>query len=322
MKKLREMEVAEAKKYMKEIAFSANREELIAKVLNDTYDPEYPVSDVIEKLFNIASVEPMEEAYYFTPTLPSKEVLTLTSNCNVTHQVVAPATKVELDFIDVVTKDYYICLKDLLKGDTNVLDMYAQDIIEELNRYEIYAMLVLIDAGAVARGNVFTPASGADGLTYKKAYEMKKAIRKYGAKMVLVTGANVTEDVDLMDYTEDKQRPVKVIDIVDEHIALESLDVSVNGVAKVIIDADVAYLVAVSDSMRNKPGYFVRRKLDGGLVAGSPDTQIVAKQRAILVSGNQKSVDTVDKFARGIAGVEEFGAVLTNSYCVAKFNRA
>lgn len=321
-KKLREMEVAEAKKYLREVAFAGNREELIAKVLNDTYDPEFPVPELIEQIFNVATVEPMEEAYYFTPTLPTKEVFTLSANCNVTHQVIASASKSELAFTDAVTKDYYICLKDLLQGDTNVLDLYAQDIVEELNRYEIYATLALIDAGAVARGNVFTLSSGDSALTYKKAYEMKKAIRKYGAKLVLITGANVTEDVDLMDYVEDKNRPVKVTDIVDVHIPLESLDVEVNGVAKTVIDADVAYLVAVSDSKRNKPGYFVRRKLDGALIAGSPDTQIVAKQRAILATGNMKSVDTVDKFAKGIAGVEEVGMVLTNSYCVAKFTRA
>lgn len=313
-------DVLEAKKRMREIAFASNREELCAKIINDTYDPEFPISEVITEIFNTDSVDAFEDVYYFTPTLPTKEVYLLTSNCDVTHQAVSPSSKNTLTWTDAVTKDYYICLKDLLQGDHNVLDLYAQDIQEELNRYEIYAVLALVDAGAVARGNEFSLDSGQTNLKYSKVYEMKKAIRKYGRKMVLITGANVTEDVELMDYTENLNRPISVLDLVDKHIPIESLDVNVGGVTKDVIDDDKAYLVAVSDSKKNKPGYFVRRKLDGSLIASAPDTTIVNKERAILVTGNNKSVDTVDKFAKGIAGVEEFGAVLTNSYTCAVFD--
>jgi len=322
MKKLREMEMAEAKKYLKEVAFSPNREELVARIINDTYDPEMPVPEVISAIFNVDIVDPMESVYYFVVTAVTKTVLTLTSNCNVTHTPVAPGVKQTLSFTDIVTPDYYICLKDLLQGDTNVLDLYGSEINEELNREEIYAALLLIDAAAVARGNVFGLDTPDTTLTYKKVYEMKKAIRKYGKKLVLITGANVTEDVDLMDYSEDKERPIKITDLVDVYLPIESLSVTVNGVAHDLIDEDVAYLVAVSDSKNNKPGYFARRRLDGALVAGSPDTQIVDKQRAILATGNMKSVDTVDKFAKGLAGVEEIGMVITNSYTCARFTRA
>jgi len=313
-------DVLEAKKKMRELAFNPNREEVIARIINDTYDPELPIPEMISEVFNTDSVDAYEDVYYFLPTLPTKEVYVLSENCNVTHAAVSPTSKQTLSWTDAVTKDYYICLKDLLQGDHNVLDLYAQDIDEELNRYEIYAVLQLIDAGAVARSNEFAPDSTDTRLTYKKAYEMKKKIRKYGRTFVLITGANVTEDVDLMDYNEDKQRPVSVMDIVDKHIPIEALDVYVDGVVKDVIDEDKAYLVAVSDSKKNKPGYFVRRRLDGALLASAPDTTVVNKERAILSTGNMKSVDSVDKFARGISGVEEFGAVLTNSYTCALFD--
>ena len=314
-------DVLEAKKKMRELVFASNREEQIARIINETYDPEVAIPEVITEVFNTASAEPFEDIYYFTPTLPTKEVYLLTSNCNVTHSEVSPSSKQTLSWTSAVTPDYYICLDDLLQGDHNVLDLYGQDIIEALNRYEIYAVLALIDAGAVARSNVFTLGSGETKLTYTKVYEMKKAIRKYGRKMVLITGTNVTEDVDLMDYNEDKNRPVSILDLVDKHIPIESLDVSVGGVSKDVIDDDKAYLVAVSDSKKNKPGYFVRRKLGGTMVANAPDTTVVAKERAIVATGNMKSINTVDGFARGIAGVEQFGAVLTNSYTCAKFTR-
>lgn len=313
-------EKLEAKKLMQELVYDPNREVALAKIINETYDPELPIDDMIKQVFNTGTAEPFESVYYFLPTLPTKEVYLITSSCAVTHSEVSPTSKQTLSFTSVCTPDYWICLDDLLNGDHNVLDLYGEDIQEALNRYEIYAVLQLIDAGAIARGNTFAPDSAGDGLTYTKAYEMKKAIRKYGRKMVMITGANVTEDVDLMDYNDDKNRRISIMDFVQKHIPIESLSVEIGGVATDVIDEDVAYLVAVSDSKKNKPGYFIRRKLRGALVAKALDTTVVYKERAIIVTGTMKSVDTVDNFAKGVAGIEQFGAVLTNSYTVAKFD--
>lgn len=315
-------EILEAKKLMQKIAMSSNREELIAQTINDVYDPEYPVPELIQKVFNTGSADVSEHVYYFTPVLPTKEVYELSANCNVTHSKKQPGTRSELSFTPAVSPDYYVCLQDLLDGDYSVLDFYGEDILEAMNRYDIYSVLQLIDAGAVARSNTFTLDSGSTKFDFPKLVSMRKAIRKYGRKLVLISGQNVTEDIELIDYDADKNRPVTITDIVDEWISLEALDVSVGGVSKDLIDDDVAYLVAVSDSKKNKPGYFYRRKLSGSIIASSPDTQIINKERAILTTGTMKSVDTVDKFAKGIAGVEQIGAVLTNSYCVAKFTRS
>jgi hypothetical protein len=315
-------ELEAAKKQMKQIAFSANREEQLASVLNESYDPELPIPEVIAAIMNTASAEPHEHVYYFTPTLPVKKVFILSGNCNVTQEAVSPATRNDLAFSTIVTPDYYICLDELLNGDMNVLDLYAEDIQEALNREEIYAVLALVDAAAVARGNVFGLDSGKLKLDYPKLVEMRKALRKYGKTLVLITGANVTEDVELMQYDANKYSPVNIKDVVDMWIPLEALDVTINGTPTVIIDADTAYLVAVSDSKKNKPGYFVRRKIDGSILAGLQDTTMVNKERAVIVTGSNKPVGSVEKFAKGIAGLEQVGIVITNSYTCAKFVRA
>jgi len=315
-------ELEAAQKQMKQIAFSANREEQLASVLNESYDPELPVPEMIAAIMNVASAEPHEHVYYFTPTLPVKKVFILSGNCNVTQEAVSPATRNDLAFSTIVTPDYYICLDELLNGDMNVLDLYAEDIQEALNREEIYAVLALVDAAAVARGNVFGLDSGKLKLDYPKLVEMRKALRKYGKTLVLVTGANVTEDVELMQYDANKYSPINIKDVVDVWIPLEALDVTINGTPTVIIDADTAYLVAVSDSKKNKPGYFVRRKIDGSILAGLQDTTMVNKERAVIVTGSNKPVGSVEKFAKGICGLEQVGIVITNSYTCAKFVRA
>ena len=315
-------ELEAAKKQMKQIAFSANREEQLASVLNESYDPELPVPEMIAAIMNTASAEPHEHVYYFTPTLPVKKVYILSGNCNVTQEAVSPATRNDLAFTTIVTPDYYICLDELLNGDMNILDLYAEDIQEALNREEIYAVLSLIDAAAVARGNVFGLDSGKLKFDYVKLVEMRKAIRKYGKTLVLVTGANVTEDVELMQYDANKFQAFNIKDVVDMWIPLEALDVTINGTPTVVLDADTAYLVAVSDSKKNKPGYFVRRKIDGSILAGLQDTTIVNKERAVIVTGSNKPVGSVEKFAKGVAGLEQVGIVITNSYTCAKFVRA
>jgi len=315
-------EVLQAKQQMQKIAVSGNREELIAQTINDVYDVEYPIQELIGKIFNTGSANVGEHKYYFVPKMMDHKVIVLTSDCLVTHQKVSPESRSELSFTPIVTPDYYACLQDLLNGDHDVLGLYAEDIIEALNRKEIKNGLTLIDAGAVARGNVFTLDSGSEKLAFPKLVAMKKAIRKFGKSLVLISGANVTEDIELMDYDADKNRPVSIKNVVDEWIPIESLDVTVDGSPVDVIDDDVAYLVAVSDSKKNKPGYFYRRKISGTMIASSSDTEVVDKERGIIVTGTMKAVDTVDRFSKGIAGIEQIGAVLTNSYTCCKFTRS
>jgi hypothetical protein len=311
--------LAAAKEQMKKIAMSANREEQVASILNESYDPEIPIADMIKAIMNTGSAEPHESVYYFTPTLPVKKVFLLTSNCNVTQEAVTPASKNTLAFTSIVTPSYWICLDDLLNGDMNILDLYAETIQEALNREEIYAVLRLVDAAAVARSNVFGLDSGKTKLDYPKLVEMRKALRKYGRKLVLITGPNVTEDVELMQYDANKFSPVDIKDVVDEWIPVEDLQVTIGGSATDVIDADTAYLVAVSDSKANKPGYFVRRKINATILSGTTDTTMVAKERAVIVSGMIQPLGTVESFSKGLAGFEQVGIVLTNSFTCAKF---
>jgi hypothetical protein len=320
-KQLTREEFVAAQQQMKQIALSANREEQIASIINETYDPELPINEVVSAIMNVGSAEPQESVYYFVPTLPIKKVYILTSNCNVTQEAVVPTSKNTLSFTTIVTPDYYICLDTLLNGDMNVLDLYAEDIQEALNREEIYAVLALVDAAAVARGNVFGLDSGKTKFDYPKLVEMKKAIRKYGKTLVLISGSNITEDIELMQYDANKFQGVNIKDVVDLWIPIESLDVTIGGADTDVISDDIAYLVAVSDSKKNKPGYFIRRKISSA-VAGLMDTTVIAKERAVIVTGTNKPVATVEKFARGIAGLEQVGVVITNSYTCCKFVRA
>jgi len=306
---------------VQKIGKSSNREDLIARTLGDVYDVEIPIPEVIESVFRTERAELGEHVFYMSPENPTKEVFKLTSNCTVTQEKVSPSTRTEVSWTDLISKEYYACIHDLLKGDHDVLSFMAVAIQEAMNREEIYGVLQLIDAGAVANNNVYTLDSGKTKFDYPKLVDMVRSVAKFGKSLVLVTGANVTTDIVLMNYDADKNQAISLASAgISKHIPVEALDVEIGGVNTTVIDEDIAYLVAVSDSAQNKPGVFVRRKLVG--IADAEDTKLVAKERAVISTGNMMNAGAVRKFSKGIAGFEEYSSTLVNSYVVAKFTRA
>ena len=320
IKKMEKITMAKAD--VQKLGRASNREDLIARTLGDVYDVELPVPEVIESVFRVERAEVGEHVYYMSPENPEKAVYKLTSACTVTQEKVSPSTRTEVSWTDLISKEYYACIHDLLKGDHDVLTFMAKAIQEAMDRQEIYGVLQLVDAGAVANANVYTLDSGKTKFDYPKLVEMVRSVAKFGKSLVLITGANVTTDIVLMNYDADKNQAISLASAgISKHIPIEALTVDVDGVSKDVISEDVAYLVAVSDSAQNKPGVFVRRKLAG--IADVEDTVVVAnKERAVISTGNMMNAGAVRKFSKGIAGFEEYSSTLVNSFVVAKFTRA
>lgn len=310
-----------AKEELKRIAVSSDPVYETAKTLSDVYDVELPIPEVIEAIFRTEHAEVGEHVYYLAPEIADKKVLTLTSNCTVTQVKVSPRTRTEVTWTDLMSEEYYVCIPDLLKADHNVLQFYGESIIEAMDRQEVYAILLLVSAGAVSTGNVFTLDSGVDKFDYPKLVEMARSVAKYGRKLVLITGADVTTDITLMNYDADKNQAISLTTAgVEKWIPVEECTVDVDTVSKTVIPANRAYLVAVSDSKNNKPGIFVRRKVANLAVVA--DTEVIAKERIVMMSGNLMNVGSTRKLSKGIAGFEEYSGTLVNAYTIAQFTRS
>lgn len=310
-----------AKEEMRRIARSADPVFEVARTLGDVYDVELPIPEVITAIFRTERAEVGEHVYYLAPEVADKKVLTLTSNCEITQVKVTPRTQTEVSWTDLVSEEYYVCIPDLLKADHNVLQFYGDAILEAMDRQEVYAILQLISAGAVAKGNVYTLDSGDTKFDYPKLVEMVRSVAKYGKSLVLITGADVTTDITLMNYDADKNQAISLASAgITTHIPIEECTVDVNGSTKTVIAANRAYLVAVSDSKNNKPGIFVRRKTS--TLASVSDTEALAKERIAIMSGNLINVGSARKLAKGIVGFEEYSGTLINAYVVAQFTRS
>ena len=289
----------------------------VAKLANKPYDAEIAVPEVIKAIFNTASVDVGEDFDYFAIAPIDKKVFTV-SNGIVTQTNVSVDSENALVFSSYDSDEDYVYLDDILDGKYDPIALRATVQQEALDRLEIKAVTDLVIDGAVAQSNSYAFTSGEEKFTFEKCVEMVRSVAKYGTKLVLITGADVTTDVMLWDFDEDKNRELSIqkAGIAEWH-KLEANAFTHSG-AQVIFPADKALVVAVSDSKSQKPGYFVRRKVSAVAMGQGVD----AKERLIISSGPAKHVGSARKLAIAVLTYERFGAVLSNEYTCAVFKRA
>jgi len=287
----------------------------VATLANKPYDAELPVNDMIKDVFQTGSVDVGEDYDYFAIAPVDKVVYTVSSG-SVTQTNVSVDSENELAFSDYDSEESYVYLADLLGGKYDPIAKKADEQQEVLNRLEVKAVCDLLIAGAVARSNTFAWTSGDSSITFAKLVAMVRSVAKYGSRCVLISGANVTTDVILMDSTEDKNRELTLAKAgIMAHYPIEAFTYT-HSTEMTVLDADKAIIVAISDAKGNKPGHFVRRKV--AQVAMGQD--VSAKERLVISSGPAKHVGSNRKLAIGILTYEMFGAVLTNTYTCAVFN--
>ena len=289
----------------------------VARLANVPYDAELPVSPIIEAVFNVASVEPGEEYDYFVVSPSIKQVYTIDDG-SVTQTKIGAESHGILPFFDYDSEESYIYLKELLEAKYDPIANRVEDQQEVLDRLEVKAVTDLLIAGAFLQSNTYAFTSGDTKLTFEKIVDMVRSVAKYGKKCVLITGSDVTTDVMLMDFDNDKNRETTWEKAgISEWYPIESFGYIEDSAEKVVFPADKALVVAVSDSKKNKPGHFVRRKI----ASVKMDQVVVNKERLVISSGPAKHVGINRKLAIGILTYELFGAVLTNTYTSAVFKR-
>lgn len=298
----------------------SERDLFMARTIGDVYDVEIGVPEVIESIANFERAEVGEHVFFLAPDTITKTVNTIDANCNITQTKVTPNTRTEVTWTDLVSEEVFVCLHEWLKADHKVLQFNAEAIMEAMDRQEIFTVLALVDAGAVAESKVFTLDSGKTKFDYPKLVEMARSIAKFGRELVLITGGNVTTDIQLMNYDADKNQAVSIFDVVSKHIPIEELTVDIDTVTKTVIDPDIAYLVAVADSKRNRSLLVARRKTE--VLSEMADTTSEPKERVIISSGNGMNVGNLRKFAKGFFGAEEYSATSINDKTYAKFTRS
>lgn len=300
-------------------ATAANDTTEQARLLGAVYDKELPVPSVIEAVSDVQRVDEGEKVYYLTPTDPSEKIFTISANCTITENAMSPSTQSELSFTDLISDERYICLHDWIKAQHDVMKLNTDAILENMNRQEEYAVLQLISAAATSAGNTFTLDSGTTKFDFPKLVSMRKALLKYGRNLVLISGSNVTEDIDLLDYDSNKFRNHPIDRVVSTHIPIEAYNVNIDSSNTDVISSDVAYLVAVSDSAARKPILFARRRT--AMLTSLMNVTQETKERVFWVSPPNNTRTSTRKGDVGVTGFGEYGGVVLNTATCAKFTR-
>jgi len=286
----------------------------LAKLANMPYDAEFPIPEVIAEVAKVESVAKGEDYEYFTQSPEVKTVYTI-SNGSVNQTNVTPGSENDLTFNSYSSDEYYVYVEKLLEAKYDPIAIKAEVAMESLDRKEIKDVLDLLIAAAEGQSNTFANDSGDSVIDFEKVVDMVRSVAKYGNKLVFITGADVTTDVILMDYSEDKNREVSLAKAgIAKWVKLEALTYT-HSTSQTVFASDKALLVATSDAKGNRPVHFVRRKVQALETPGQ-------KERIIVAAGPRIQVGANAKWAYAITAMEQFGTVVTNPYCVAVYKKA
>lgn len=283
----------------------------LAKLANVPYDAEVEIPEVISEIAKTDSVAKGEDYEYFTVSPETKRVYTV-SDGSVTQTAVTPGSENDLSFDTYDSDEYYVYIEKLLAAKYDALKIKADASMESLDRLEVKTVLDLLITAAEGQSNTFANDSSDDAIDFEKLVEIVRSLAKYGSKLVLISGSNVTTDLMLMDYNDDKNREVSVEKAqISKWIKLEDFTYT-HSTSQTVFDADKALIIATSDAANQRPVHFVRRKVTS--IDGATE-----KERVVVVAGPGHFVGASRKLAYSTVAFEQFGAVVTNPYAIAVY---
>jgi hypothetical protein len=311
-KQAQAQEILEAK--LQEIASSNGSTVEMAKLANMPYDAELPVPQEIMEVALTDSVAVGEDYDYFAIS-PDGKVVTTISNGSLTNLNVTPDSEAALTFYSYSSDVYNVYLEKILAAKYDAILQQTNKANESLNRKEVGDLVRALFTAAEARSNTYALTSGETKIGRENVRAMVRSLAKYGNKLVMISGGNVTTDLLDLDYDENKQREVTLEKLgINKWLKLEALEYT-HSTTKKVLDENYALVVATSDADAQKCIHFIRRKTKS--IDGSGE-----KERVVVVAGPMVSIDTAQKWAYKVGMMEQYGIVVTNTYVVAAFYNA
>jgi len=294
----------------------------LARIIGEPKDPRRPYPLLVDALCEVDSADPNEYLYYFDVLYDTDKVYTTTSS-GVTTVNVTPDSPTLLTFVDIASPEYYVKITDLATAKERVLARKKITINRAMNAEENKHVIDLLDAAAIARGNLNDLRSGETSFNYRYVIDMIDQIIDYSESYVLVAGTAIDKDIKMMDWKDNKfQSSIEAfkalgIEVVRINQPLTRDDVGPTG----ILNANICYLAGINTEM-GKPLLFVRKRMNeieklGGIISESGDSA----ERLVFVSPNPVQVSTTRYLAVGMTGYEQVIQATINSYAISKFTR-
>ena len=295
----------------------------IARIIGEPKDPRRPYPDLVSAICEVDSADPNEYVYYFDVIFDTDYVISTVATGTTTTNV-TPYTPTLLTFLDIATNEYYIKITDLAISKERVLARKKVTINRSLNAIENQKVVSLLDAAAIARGNLNDLRSGETSFNYRYVVDMIDQIIDYSENYVLVAGTAIDKDIKLMDWKDNKfQSSIEAFKALGIEVVRinEPYTYDASPVTGGVLSANICYLAGVQTEM-GKPLLFVRKRMNeieklGGVISETGDKA----ERLVFVSPNPVQVSTTRYLAVALTGYEQIVAATINSYAISKFTR-
>jgi len=294
----------------------------LARIIGEPKDPRRPYPQLVDALCEIDTAAPNEYVYDFD-VLAETDYIYTTVASGLTQVAVSPDSPALLSFVDLASPEYYVKLTDLANAKERTLARKKATINRALNMEENYRILALLDAAAIARGNLNDLRSGETSFNYQHVIDMIDQVIDYSENYVLVAGTQIDKDIKLWDWKDNKYH--STIDAFNE-LGIKVIRINQplsrdGGGATAILASTVCYLAGVTTEV-GKPLLFVRKQMNeierlGGVITESGDTA----ERLVFVSPNPVTVSTTRYLAVGMTGYEQVALATHNTYAISKFTR-
>ena len=298
----------------------------ISRIIGEPKDPRKPYGyyGVIPDICEIDSALPDDYLYQFDATQETDKIYVVTSTGACTQLNVTPNTPTLVSYVDNVTPEFWIKLKDLASAKEKVLARKKVDINRALDGYEVYSILQALNS-AVQTANDYTIGSGNTSFAYDTLVQMMNGLDDYADNYVLVVSGTIQQDIRLWDWTYNKYTSLATA-LKDLNLKVVRVfgQVYVDDTLKNIIDPNTCYLIG-TQSATGKPILFVRKQLNAmESVGGVVKEDGSAPERWVIVGTNPQWVNasTARYLAVSLIGWGEIAIVVTNPYAIARFVRS
>jgi len=293
----------------------------LARIIGEPRDPRRPYSDLVNALCETDSADPNEYVYEFDVLLETDYIYTTVAS-GLTQLAVSPDTPALISFVDIATQEYYVKLTDLANAKERTLARKKMTIDRALNTEENWRIIQLLDAAAIARGNLNDLRSAETTFNYQHLIDMIDQVIDYSENYVLVAGTQIDKDIKLWDWKDNKfHSMVEAFKDLGINLVRVNQTLTRDGSSAGILASTVAYLAGTLTEV-GKPLLFVRKRMNeierlAGVITESGERP----ERLIFVSPNPVTVSTTRYLAVGMTGYEQIAATTHNSYAISKFTR-
>lgn len=295
----------------------------IARIIGEPRDPRRPYPLLVEKVCDTDTAEPNEYVYYYDVLQDTDKIITTVAN-GMTTTAVTPDTPALLTFSDLATDEYWVKLTDLATAKERTLARKTATINRALNAEENYQVIQLMDAAAIAAGNLSDLRSGETSFNYGHLIDMIDQVIDYSEDYVLVAGTQIDKDIKLWDWKDNKYHSmVEAFNNLGIELVRVNQSVTRDGSVTNVLASTRCYLAGTKTEKPGKPLLFVRKRISeidtlGGMISKAGD----GIERWVIVSPNPVIVSSTRHLAVGIVGYENYVAATQNLYCMARFIRS